>query len=271
MSQKPLVHFTHANGVPTASYKKLLRHLNADVITLPLIAHTPETPIEQEWDKLVDQLIESVRSQANGRPVIGVGHSLGGALHFMAAHKAPELYKGLILMEPALMGRSKLFARSFLDVGIKLGLAKEPPLYRVRRNQWPSRADAEKSLSSKAVYKHFDPECLRDYLTHGLVDQPDGSVKLLFDAQNESSIYKTAPKKHISKLSKPLPFPGFFIRADNSFMTEGDASSWLSKQHGFSTVEVQGTHFFPLESPEAIAERINRAIELIEGAWQAAS
>ena len=50
-------------------------------------------------------LIDYVERNAGGSAIIGIGHSLGGILTFLAAYRRPELFKGIIMLDPPqLMG-----------------------------------------------------------------------------------------------------------------------------------------------------------------------
>lgn len=257
--KRPLLHFTHATGVPSGSYEAFLSQLDADVITLPLISHEPTYPVEQEWDALVEQLCASIRAQAD-RPVIGVGHSLGGALHFMAAQRHPELYRGLVLLEPALLSRRSVLLHRLLRAGLRLGVVKPPPLFRLRRESWASRVEAERSLGGKPLYQRFHGQCRKGFFRHGLVDQPDGSVRLRFTAANESRVYQTAPLRHLRRYRQRSSVPGVLLYGKESDLVSGGAGPWLQQQHGFAAMLCEGSHFFPLEYPQATADRVNACL-----------
>ena len=96
---RPLIHFAHANGIPSPVYTPLLADLQRDhdVVTLPEIGTDPRYPVTNHWPRLVDQLIDSVASQSGGEPVIGLGHSLGSLLTLMAAYRRPELFRQVIM------------------------------------------------------------------------------------------------------------------------------------------------------------------------------
>ncbi|HAB43052.1 MAG TPA: alpha/beta hydrolase, partial [Acinetobacter sp.] len=76
---KPLIHFAHANGVPSKVYQKLFEGLqdDYDIIYVPLLGPDKRYPIDNHWKSLTQQVIDSIVRQSHGRPVIGLGHSLG--------------------------------------------------------------------------------------------------------------------------------------------------------------------------------------------------
>ena len=91
---KPLIHFAHANGVPAKVYQKLFDALSDqfDVIYVPLIGTDQRYPVDNHWESMTQQVIDSIVQKANGRKVIGIGHSLGAVLTFKAALKRPDLF-----------------------------------------------------------------------------------------------------------------------------------------------------------------------------------
>jgi pimeloyl-ACP methyl ester carboxylesterase len=56
--------------------------------------------------------------QSSTGKVIGVGHSFGGSLHYIAAVRRPELYERLVLLDSPMFGvatRGVLYAAHWLD------------------------------------------------------------------------------------------------------------------------------------------------------------
>ncbi|MCW5625313.1 MAG: alpha/beta fold hydrolase, partial [Burkholderiales bacterium] len=82
---KPLLQFSHANGYPARCYRVFLGTLaeSFEIRFVERFGHDPARPVNDGWSNLVDELIAAVES--GGQPVIGVGHSLGGYLSFLAA------------------------------------------------------------------------------------------------------------------------------------------------------------------------------------------
>ncbi|WP_425915028.1 alpha/beta fold hydrolase [Pseudomonas sp. GWSMS-1] len=107
------VFFAHANGFPSATYGKLFCALAPDyqVQHLDQHGHDPRFPVNDNWSNLVDELIHHL--EANQQPVWGVGHSLGGVLHYHAALLRPELYLGVVMLDsPVLTLADKIVIRA---------------------------------------------------------------------------------------------------------------------------------------------------------------
>jgi pimeloyl-ACP methyl ester carboxylesterase len=107
------VFFAHANGFPSATYGKLFAALAPDyrVQHLEQHGHDPRFPVNDNWSNLVDELIHHL--EANQQPIWGVGHSLGGVLHYHAALLRPELYRGVVMLDsPVLTLADKMVIRA---------------------------------------------------------------------------------------------------------------------------------------------------------------
>ena len=157
---KPLIHFAHANGVPSLVYRKLFDLLKDefDIIYVPLLGPDRRYPIDADWKSLTQQVIDSIVQQAQGRPVIGLGHSLGSVLTFQAAYQRPELFQQVIMLDPPLIvGRASMFMHLTKIFNPKLLDQITPArLSLKRRDHWESREQAYELLRPKGFYQHFD-------------------------------------------------------------------------------------------------------------------
>jgi len=257
---KPLLHFSHANGYPAKSYTKLFSLLEPDydIGYIEKHAHNPNYPIENNWEKLVQELIDFVHHNYTS-PVIGVGHSLGGMLTFKAAYKAPELFKHVIMIDAPVLSRPSSLGVQLLK---KLGyLEHVTPGKRTkqRKSTWSSRKDALRHFETHPVYKYWDKECLQDYITYGTQTANDGSCALSFLPENEYSIYITIPDNlyHIS--SYPLPLTVIYGER-NSVINTMDMKS-MQKKLGATFVKAKGGHLLPFEHPIETAQLLHEIIQ----------
>lgn len=258
--KKPQVHFAHANGVPSGCYRKLLDALadRFDIHALPVIGTDPRYPVTDNWHQLAEQIADSVREKCSG-PVIGMGHSMGGLCTFFAAHRYPELFRAVVIMDPPVI--NGLGAVSF-GLMKKLGMADRitpAGKSRGRRELWPSRDVAREMLGKKRLFRAFDPECFEDYLQYGLSDCAEG-VCLTIPAAVEVEIFRCTP--HDSwRYRSPLKMPGLLITgADSEFKGSGFAER-MARQHHLRHEQMQGGHMFPLEHPLATAAAITAGLQ----------
>tara|TARA_R110000868_G_scaffold144960_2_gene364481 strand:- start:11871 stop:12668 length:798 start_codon:yes stop_codon:yes gene_type:complete len=256
-----ILHFAHANGFPASSYQELFKHLkpNFKVGYIDCIGHNPEYPITDGWSHLVEELIDHIKTQYN-EPVVGVGHSLGGMLTFMAAQQQPELFKSIILLDPPLYGYVKSSALrfgkvfNFIDRIVPGGNAER------RRKHWSSEQGMVEYFQNKKLFQDITPQCLRDYAKYGTVPNDEGGVDLKFDPVIEQSIAVHIPHTRLRVSPEfDLPF-GFFHGKDSGVIKPYDVTV-LRRLFKARTKTIPGSHLFPFEYPRATAKAIVNFVE----------
>ena len=263
---KPLIHFAHANGVPAGVYRKLFAALTPeyDVISVPALGSDKRYPVDNHWRSLTQQVIDSIVRQAQGRPVIGIGHSLGGVLTFQAALKRPELFSQVIMLDPPMiMGKDCLFLHTAKTLGMINVLDKMSPagLSKRRRDHWDSRNQAAELLGSRGFYADFDPDCFQDYIHYALKeDQVRGGVELTISKHDEVEIFRTNPSWWWLP-QKQVPVPMHLIAASKGPFIERKYPQIVQKKFGVPFSLWEGGHMFPLEQPVALAKRIKDLIQ----------
>ena len=208
--------FAHANGFPSATYAKLFEALAPEyrVDHLEMHGHDPRFPVNDNWDNLVDELLHHLASLE--QPVWGVGHSLGGVLHYHAALRRPELYRGVVMLDsPVLTLADRLVIRAAKRFGF---IDRITPAGRTlgRREAFPDLEEARAYFSGKALFRRFDPDCLEAYVRHGLADSGGGSgLRLRFDPATEISIYRSVPHSSPGR-PRQLQVPLAMVRGRHS-------------------------------------------------------
>jgi len=258
--QKDILHFSHANGFPSLSYSVMLQELSKhyDVKWVDQLAHHPKYPVTDNWPHLVDELIHYFEKNYD-RPVIAVGHSLGGVLSFMVAKERPDLIKQVILLDAPVLGP---IVSIIVRLAKVLGLVDHiTPAGRTegRQEQWLDHAEAVDYFKGKSLFKSVDPRCLYDYVTYGTAPF-DGGVKLTFSANTEVKIYRTLPH-NLHDNSSMLSVPSAMIYGVDSNVVMPLQLKYMKKNVGMMLDNIQGGHLFPLEHPETTAEKIHQTIE----------
>jgi pimeloyl-ACP methyl ester carboxylesterase len=251
--RRPVLHFSHANGFPALTYRTLFEGIEPSfrVSFIPALGMDPRHPPTEGWPQLTRQLIEHV--ERGSQPVIGVGHSLGGYLTFMAAVARPELFRAVILLDAPIIGAIK---GRLLGATKRFGIVDRVTpagATRERRAEWESLADAERHFRHKTLFRHFAPEALRDYVRYGLVDG-GRKLRLMIDPQIEYAIYRTVPHD-LHRLLPKLKVPAGFIGGADSDVVRRVGLSTM-RRAGFAFKRVKGGHLFPLEHPRLAAEAI---------------
>jgi pimeloyl-ACP methyl ester carboxylesterase len=260
---KEIIHFAHANGFPAQTYTKLFSYL-ADDYTINYLerhGHNPKYPVTDNWSFLADELREEIKKHYH-RKIIGVGHSLGGILHFLVAIENPELYKAIVLLDAPLISRLSGAGLKLLKRTKMIEKFSPARVTRFRRSIWQSKTEAFKHFSQKEKFNSFDEDVLRDYIEYGTIDDAE-SVKLLFEPRIEAEIYRTIPDNFV-KFRGKLKVPAIYI--GGSFSREARLARLNSMRKHFPVdfYFIEGTHLFPFEKPRETAELIKTALSKLK-------
>lgn len=258
--KKTIIHFAHANSFPAQTYNRLFSYLSDDfeINYLERHAHNPKFPVGEDWHYLKEELREEIEKRYR-EPVVGVGHSLGGILHFLVAVEKPELYKAIVLLDAPVISRLSGAGLNFLR---KTNLIERLPLVRAtisRRSLWQSREEAFEHFRRKEKFNSFDENVLRDYVRHGTVSSDDG-IKLFFEPEIELEIYRTIPHD-FSKYRGKLKVPAAYIGGSDSREARLARLGFMRRNFPFRFYFTAGSHLFPLEKPRETARLIKIAVE----------
>ena len=261
---KPIIHFAHANGVPSKVYQKVFDLLadEYEIIYTPLIGPDKRYPIANGWSCLTQQVIDSIVQQAQGRAVIGLGHSLGSVLTMQAARKRPELFNQVILLDPPLIVGKAAFAMQVLKLlqPKKLDQLSPAGLSKKRRDHWDSREQAAQSLRPKGFYQNFDQACFDAYIEHALMDDPvRGGVTLTIPKMDEVQIFRTNPLHYWLPQPHSIVPMHLVVGKDSLFEKKG-FPRLIQKKLGIPYSVAEGGHMFPLEHPEQTVNLIKKLI-----------
>lgn len=250
---KPLIHFAHANGVPSLVYKKLFELLkdDFDVIYVPELGTDQRYPIDNQWRSLTQQVIDSIVRQANGRKVIGLGHSLGSVLTFQAALKRPELFEQVIMIDPPmLMGKDGFLFHWAKTLKLKIADKMSPAaLSKRRRDHWETREQAAELLRNRGFYKTFDADCFQAYIDHALVeDKIRGGVELSIPKNAEVEIFRSNPSLWWLPQQK-LHVPVEVLYAEQGPFLARGFPQMMKAKFAVEYQVISGGHMFPLEKP----------------------
>lgn len=256
----PLINFVHANGFPAGAYKTLFEYLSDDylITALEKHGHNQSFPIHNNWQYLVDELIHHLKQQ--NQPVIGIGHSFGAVISFIAACQEPTLFKGLIMLDPPAMTGI---------LGLAVSVMKQTPYIekftpaaqaRTRRKHWPVGTDFVSLYQNRQLFKHFDRRCLQDYINSAMPIK-NNRYELFFDADKEAEIFRTIPT-NLAKLKNKLQVPAALIYGeDTDIFPSYFFKKFANQNKRIVLSKTQGGHMFPLEFPEETSAKIKGIIK----------
>lgn len=257
---KEIIHFAHANGFPARTYNKLFSGLEDDfqIGFIERHGHDPRFPVTDNWKYLKDELREAIE-QRYAKPVIGVGHSLGGILHFLVACESPQLYRQIILLDAPIISRLSSRGLQILKITKLIDRYSHSQVTRLRRNSWQTRTEAFAHFRAKPKFAAFDEDVLRDYVQHGVIPAEKG-FELYFKPAIEAKIYRTVPH-HLPRLRGRLTVPTAYVGGTRSREGELARLSFMRKHFPVENFTVEGSHLFPLEKPRETAQIIKYIIQ----------
>lgn len=95
------------------------------------------------------------------RPIVGLGHSIGGNNLVNLSLIHPRLFETLVLVDPVIQRFSSV-----------MGNYAPAQSSAFRRDRWPSRSEAMASFKRSKFYQTWDPRVLDLWVEHGLRDLP---------------------------------------------------------------------------------------------------
>ena len=257
--------FSHANSFPASTYKVLFKSLRSRgfaVKALDKFGHDARYPVSNNWPHVVQQLLDFVQPVVDkaGEPVWLVGHSLGGFLSVMAAARAPELARGVVLVDSPLVGGWRSSALGVMKSTQLFGSLSPGAVSKQRRNTWPSVEAAYEHFRHKKAFAKWEDQVLLDYVTYGTREE-DGKRVLGFDRQIETQFYNTVPDNLERLLARhPLKCPVSFIGGRDSTEMKQVGMALTEKITKGRTMMLDGSHLFPMEKPLATAAAIEAAL-----------
>lgn len=255
---KPKIQFAHANGFPARTYSKLFSYLENDfeINFIERHGHNPQFLVSDSWEFLAKELQIEIENRYKGEPIIGIGHSLGGILHFLVASEHPRLYSQIILLDAPILSRFSSFALKNLKSLNMIDRFSPAKITRFRRNLWKNQEEAVEHFRQKPKFAAFDEDVLRDYVKHGTVECEKG-IELFFKPSIEAKIYQTIPH-NLPKIGKTFDLPINYIGGTNSLEAKLAGFKSMKKRFNIKFDFIEGSHLFPFENPKATAVAIQK-------------
>lgn len=257
----PPLHFAHGNSFPTGSYRVFLNHLrsNYQIHALEMLGHNPAHPVTDCWPELCREMIARIETIPD-KPVILVGHSLGGILSLMVARARPDLVRCVLLLDsPVVTGwRAKLLRVAKLT-GLDLFISPARSS-RKRRKSWPDTESAFQHFASKAMFASWPEAVLRDYINYGTQPYTNG-VTLRFNREIETAIYRALPHNEAQFTAQPFSMPIGFLCGTTSVECRQAGIKNTQVLVGENFEWIPGGHLYPMEFPEATAVQTHAMLQ----------
>lgn len=250
-------HFAHANGFPAGSYRALFDYLGHDIsiFALDKFAHNPKFPLNDNWGNQVDELIDYVEQHAKGK-IVAIGHSFGGVISYIACCQRPDLFSGLIMLDPPIAAGLARYLFRFAKSNRLINKITPANKTQVRKHRWHKDEDLVQYFSARALFKNMEKRCVQDYVSSVIGHRGD-EQHLLFDRDTEAQIFRTIPHNLPDYYGK-LQCPSTLITARYTDVCVPRLRlPFLRKNPNMEHVELSiGGHMFPLEHPKMTAKAI---------------
>ena len=250
--------FLHANGFPPGTYASLLNEL-VPLGRISTLEHRPlwqaKAPKFLDWEVYAEDAIATLRKQAD-RPVWLVGHSMGGAISLLIAHKAPELVKGIVALDPVTIN-SPFLAWSRLAFRLWPNKPRMIQGALGRPHHFESHQTAFEFYRGKRAFAGIADKELMDYVTAAHASSDQG-VTLRFSGEWEACVYRSPPSLW-SKLRK-LTVPVHILGGKSSYVITPAVAERL---RGYSNLQIEmmdAGHLLPMEKPLETAAFVTRVI-----------
>lgn len=276
LTGKPVLHFVHANGVPTPTYQPILDEL-ASIFTIEsidLLGTDSRYPVDDHWQSLTRQVGDSIDDACHKHGVanvVAVGHSVGAMTTMQTLLANPKPISQAILLDPSLLtgknsltwhlakltdrqiGRVEKFRHHLID---KLSPASKS---KYRKDTFDNHEQAHQALRNKGLFRPFDEACFDNYIKYGFIKTADGKVTLAIPKAVEVAIFRTIPSLYWYKSIVPRRPLSIIAGKDSHFTAIGSYRD-AAQRFGLNVQYVEGSHMFPLEHPHATAQVILHTI-----------
>jgi len=251
---------SHATGFHARVFDPVAEHLHAShhCYSFDYRGHG-DSSLPQDWkanwsgygdDALaVSRVITAAHSDT---PIIGAGHSMGGAALVMAALRAPELFRALVLYEPIIFPPEVRVG--ITNIGVPSPLANGA---RRRRSTFASYDEAIANYSSKPPLNVMRTDALRAYVMHGFRPQHDG-ISIKCSPEHEARTYEMGAIHETWNDLPKLRVPVWLVSGEVIPHTPGAIAALIANEVPGSTL-VQWNdlgHFGPMQDPQRFAQLI---------------
>ena len=214
----------------------------------------PET---MQWDQYGLDALAAARDlyAQHNEPIIGIGHSMGGASLLMAAHAEPHLFTALFVFEPI------VFPPPDPDAGER----PESPLpagARKRRSRFPSFEAAIENYAAKPPMAAFNAVAREAYVRHGFKPTADGDIELKCLPEHEARTYETGGISGAWDSLPAITTPVWVLSgAIAPFQPSTFAITVAERIPGSTYVRWDEVgHFGPLEKPDLISQYVTAVL-----------
>ena len=270
------IHFAQGNGFVAGVYRQMLEQL-AQQQPVYATHHratwegvaTHQPPSYFTWTHAADDLIASLDALnaervAQGLPAqkfLGVGHSLGGMMTLIAAHRRPDLFEKMVLIEPVLFPNRAIWTLSMMPMALRKRVLPMAKRTQLRRDVWPSHQAFVEYHAPKSAFQGIPLSVMQDYAEHGLKARSAGDgLELSFPKAWEAHIFRSISSGW--RALRELQVPCVAIRGEQSqWIPDRSWQKWQRMRPDLPVLVMpQVGHMAPLQQPEQMAQLVQTCL-----------
>ncbi|MCU1371472.1 MAG: putative hydrolase [Ilumatobacteraceae bacterium] len=248
----PALLIAHATGFCAGAYLPLVARLaeSFHVWGVDFRAHGDSTaPASLSWRGMADDVL-AVVDALGGDPILGFGHSMGGAALVAAELLRPGTLQRAFTFEPIIIPAAW--------GGSGPGQNPMSAAARRRRASFASRNEVLGRYARRPPLGVFRADALAAYVDHGFADAPDGTVTLKCTPEHEAQTFE-APNKPTIEQVHAVATPMVVARGERdgefgpaAFASEITAAAPAAELRRYAEL----SHFGPFEDPDLIAREV---------------
>lgn len=192
--------------------------------------------------------------EQESRPVIGMGHSYGGAMTIIMAVKQPELFSSLVLVDPFMVSEaSEERYRAMTEFLVSKTREKD--------HRWQNADEVRHYMSTRFMFKDWHPQAVEAFIAFNMNKDQDDKLSLKCPGTIEAGVYDdkvTALWPSIRDLS----IPTLIISGDQTvpFFAEAHEEAAALKDN-IELIKVKGGHNYMQEYPRENADVVLKALK----------
>lgn len=263
---KPVIHFTHGNGLCCLAYEPFLAQLvqSYDLFLYDIQGHGDSDTGEQfmGWEQSAEALHDvwlTYKGKYGNVSSIGIGHSLGGVITLLRASRYPNEFSRICLLDPVLLSASMIWGARidrFFRRTQNMPLAKQA---RRRRSHWANETTAYQFFCLQPFFKSWSSQSLHAYIKHGLALH-NKELRLKCSPDLEASIFESVPTKLWPAIRKLSTHTNIIYGSKTYPFIQDSISKALLQNHQITAEQVEGDHCFVQANPISMAEKIKHII-----------
>lgn len=277
---EPLLLFAHGSGFNAAIWRPTIERLarlrpalSAEVVAIDWTGHGKSRPLAGSgasaerfvWETVASrdmiELLATVRTPSN-RPVIGIGHSFGGAGLVWTELRAPGTFAGMVLIEPIIRAMGEDATHPLV----------ERTLRRRARLDLASLDDVAGHFGRRA-YASWDADALRAYVARGFVPAAGGAggFALACEPVTEASLYLGGMQSRAFDRLAEVRCPSAVAAGGDSVTLAADGCTNLEQHRAVAArlgacvlpvaVARGRGHAVPMEDPDWTARLVAAALD----------